>query len=705
VDPEDRESSAPLVLVVDDDRLARAVLRDALEEQGIAVAEASSGIEALASYERLRPSLVLLDLHMPDPDGFAVCRELRSRHPGDATPILVVTADASPESLDGAYAAGATDFAAKPLHATLLSHRIRYLLRGARTLVALGQSQRSLARAQRIARLGSWDWNPYTSEFVWSEEARRILGIGSSEPATWDRFWRAVHPADRDRARDEMRERMRGDHSFKVTHRVVTDDGAVRHVELQGEVAADGPEAGAWISGTIQDITDQAHAQARIQYLASYDNLTGLANRRLFRDQLERAIGAAKARGHMLGVLFMDLDRFKRVNDTLGHGAGDQLLQVIAERLRAHVRGSDVVGRVDIDEQPAISRLGGDEFTVLLSKLAAPEDAGDVARRILRAVPEPIDLNGNVVSLSASIGIAVYPVDGEDVETLVKNADAAMYAAKEQGRNNHQFFSRKINASALRKMALESRLREALEKNELRVHYQPRLDLRTGHVCAVEALLRWSHPELGVVSPREFIPLSEETGLIAPIGAWVLRAACEQGRAWIDQGLAPTKVSVNISPRQFQEADLRDLVGNALRESGLSPTLLEVELTERLLLQDNEETAVVLRDLRAMGIAVALDDFGTGYSSLSYLARFPLDTLKMDRCFVRDVDHDPAAAGVAKAVIAIGHCLGARVVAEGVDTFEQERFLRDQGCDELQGFLLAGALPAEQAARFLTKRG
>jgi len=697
-------SAAPLVLVVDDDRLARAMLRDSLEEQGFAVAEAANGIEALATFERLRPSLVLLDLHMPEPDGFEVCRGLRARHPGDATPILVVTADGAPHSLDQAYAAGATDFVAKPLHPTLLAHRIRYLLRGARALVELGQSQRSLARAQRIARLGSWEWNPYTSELRWSEEARRILGIGHAEPTSWDRFWRVVHPADRDRVRSEMRERMRDKHSFRVNHRVVLDDGSVRHVDLQGEVAADGPEAGAWISGTIQDVTDQAHAQARIAYLASYDNLTGLANRRLFRDQLERAIVAAKMRGHMLGVLFMDLDRFKRVNDTLGHGAGDTLLQTVAERLRAHVRGSDLVGRVELDEPPAISRLGGDEFTVLLSKLEQPEEAGDVARRILQAIPQPIDVGGHEISLSASIGIAIYPVDGEDVETLVKHADAAMYAAKEQGRANYQFFSRKINASALRKLALESRLREALERDELKLHYQPRLDLKTGHVCAVEALLRWSHPDLGIVSPREFIPLSEETGLIAPMGEWVLRTACAQGVAWQQQGLAPIPISVNVSPRQFQEGDLRAVVGRVLRASGLAPRHLELELTERLLLQDDEETALMLRDLRAMGVTISLDDFGTGYSSLSYLARFPLDTLKMDRCFVRDVDHDPAAAGVAKAVIAIGHCLGARVVAEGVDTFEQERFLRDNGCDELQGFLLAGALPPEEAARFLTRR-
>jgi diguanylate cyclase (GGDEF)-like protein/PAS domain S-box-containing protein len=698
-----RSETNPLVLVVDDDRAARAALHDALVERGFAIAEASNGAEAIAAFERLRPRAVVLDLHGPASDGLAVCRDLRERHAGDATPILVVTADGDPASLDQAYAAGATDFVTKPLHPALLAHRIRYLLRGADALVALGQSQRSLARAQRIARLGSWDWNPYTSELRWSEEAHRILGTDPTQVVTWESFWRAVHPADRDRVRNEMRESMRGEHSFRVNHRVVIGDGSVRHVDLQGEVAADGPEAGAWISGTIQDVTEQAHVQARIQYLASYDNLTGLANRRMFRDQLERALAAARGRGHMLGVLFMDLDRFKRVNDTLGHGAGDQLLQVVAERLRAHVRGSDLVGRIDVDEVPAISRVGGDEFTVLLSKLEQPEDAGDVARRILRSLPEPIDLGGQSVSVSASIGIAIFPVDGEDVETLVKHADAAMYAAKEQGRNNYQFFSRKINASALRRLGLESNLRDAIARNQMALHYQPRLDLRTGNVCAVEGLLRWTHPELGIVSPREFIPLAEETGLIVPIGEWVIRAACQQGRAWQDAGYDPIPISVNVSPRQFHRSDLRGLIGRHLRETGLLPRYLEIELTEHLLLQDDEDTALVLRDLRAMGVTISLDDFGTGYSSLSYLARFPLDTLKMDRCFVRDIDSDPAAAGVAKAVIGIGHSLGARVVAEGVDTYEQERFLREHGCDELQGFLLAGALPPDEVVRFFGK--
>jgi diguanylate cyclase (GGDEF)-like protein len=704
--PTSEPQAAPLILVVDDDRLMRTMLRDTLESQGFAVAEVSNGIEALAAYERLRPSLVLLDLHMPEPDGFSVCRGIRDRHPNDPTPVLVVTADGDPSSLDRAYAAGATDFVAKPLHAALLAHRIRYLLRGSRALVELAQSQRSLSRAQRIARVGSWEWNPYTGELHWSGETYRILGIDPSEASTWERFFSTVHPADRDRARGEMRDGMRGAHSFRIHHRVVLPDGSVRHVDAQGEVAADGPEDGAWITGTLQDVTEQAHAQARISYLASYDSLTGLANRRLFRDQIERAIGAARARAHLVGVLFMDLDRFKRINDTLGHGAGDKLLQVVAERLRAQVRGSDVVGRIDSEEQaPAISRLGGDEFTVLLSKLEAPEDAGDVARRILRAIPEAIALDGHSVSLSASIGIAIYPLDGEDVETLVKHADAAMYSAKEQGRDNYQFFSRRINATALRKIALETHLRGALERGELRLHYQPRMDLQSGQVAAVEALLRWTHPQLGVVSPREIIPLAEETGLITPIGEWVLRTACVQARKWQETGVGSIVISVNVSPRQFADTDLREVVGRVLRETGVSPRLIELELTERLLLQDNEETALVLRDLRAMGVAIALDDFGTGYSSLSYLARFPLDVLKMDRCFVRDVDHDNAAAGVAKAVIAIGHSLGARVVAEGVDSLEQERFLREHGCDELQGFLLAGALPDVEVVQFFKPRG
>ena len=373
--------------------------------------------------------------------------------------------------------------------------------------------------------------------------------------------------------------------------------------------------------------------------------------------------------------------------------------------IREKVRGTDVVSRLeDPGLQTEVSRLGGDEFTILLSNIAEPDDAGEVARRILKALPEPITVDGPEISSTGSIGIAIFPEDGDDAESLLKHADTAMYHAKERGRNTHQFFCESMNQATRRKLTLETRLREALEHGDLEVHYQPRLDLSNGAVVATEALLRWEDPELRKISPKEIIPLAEDTGLIFAVGAWVLDTACAQNRAWQLEGYTPIRVSVNVSSRQFTHHDLRETVRHALDQSQMDPRYLELEITESVVLQDDEETALVLRDLRAMGVGVALDDFGTGYSSLSYLPRFPLDVLKMDRCFVRDVDSDPSAAGIASAVIAMAHCLGARVVAEGVDAEEQLRFLRDQGCDEAQGFLFSGAVPAPALTRFLTRR-
>jgi predicted signal transduction protein with EAL and GGDEF domain len=467
---------------------------------------------------------------------------------------------------------------------------------------------------------------------------------------------------------------------------------------------ADELREGRWVSGTIQDVTEQMRTQEKIRLLANFDSLTGLANRRFFKDQFARALAAARSKGHSVGLLFMDLDRFKQVNDTLGHRAGDALLQHVADRLREHVRGSDMVAR-DGGESPApeISRLGGDEFTVLLSKISKPEDAGDVARRVLRVLPQPVRIEGTEVSARISIGIATYPLDGEDVDTLMRNADVAMYHAKERGRNTYEFFSDSMNAASLRKLTLESRLGEALERGELRLHYQPRFDLATREMVACEALLRWHHPELGTVSPAEFIPVSEECGLIHAIGDWVLRVACAQNKAWQDAGYQPLPISVNVSTRQFIERDLREIVATALTEADLAPEHLEIEITENALMHDDEGTAIAFRDLQSMGVRIALDDFGTGYSSLSYITHFPLDVLKMDRAFVRDVDSDPAAKGVTNAVIQMAHSLGLRVVAEGVDSDAQAQILREQGCDELQGFLLSAAVPPEELVRFLRR--
>jgi diguanylate cyclase (GGDEF)-like protein/PAS domain S-box-containing protein len=693
----------PLILVVDDDRMAREMARSALEEAGYVVAEAANGAEALKVFEGRRPSLVLLDLQMPVLDGFSACEQLRSRYPEDHSPVLVVTGNEDRESVDRAYEVGATDFTHKPVNWPLLVHRVRYLLRVSDAFGELRRSQASLASSQRIARLGSFEWDADSNEMHWSDETYRIFGLvpGSVE-ASYESFWKRVHPDDREKAREAIRESLKQSKQFSVEHRVQRLSGEPRHVRQQGEISEEEGRAGTWIVGTVQDVTEQWAAQQKINYLASYDSLTGLVNRRLFREQLERAMAAARERNHSFALLFMDLDRFKRINDTLGHDAGDQILKAVAERLRLHVRGSDVVARgEEEDEAAAVSRLGGDEFTVLLSKITRPEEAGDVARRILRVLPEPISVNGQEVAITGSVGIAVYPTDGEDADELVRHADAAMYHAKDRGRNNCQFFSDSMNAESLRKLTVESRLREALERGELRLHYQPIVDLRTGAITGAEALLRWNHPELGTVSPSEFVPVSEETGLIVPIGEWVLRTACCQAKQWQEEGYLDILMSVNVSIRQFAHHDLRDTVARALQDSGIDPSYLELELTESFMMQDDEAAATVLRDLRAIGVRVALDDFGTGYSSLSYVTRFPLDTLKMDRCFVRDIDSDPGAAGIASAVISMAHSLDARVVAEGVDTEEQATFLRAQGCDEMQGFLFSEAVPADEFVRLL----
>jgi diguanylate cyclase (GGDEF)-like protein len=478
---------------------------------------------------------------------------------------------------------------------------------------------------------------------------------------------------------------------------VVLGSGSVRYVQLRGEVSA---EDVFQVRGTMQDVTEQRRAQEKIRNLAHYDSLTGLPNRRRFMEQLERARENAHSNGHAMGLLYMDLDQFKRINDTLGHTAGDELLRAVGDVLADKVRPTDVVVCGRPMDESEISRLGGDEFAILLTKISSKEDAGRVARRILDALSASIRVEGQEIVTTASIGIAVYPDHGQDVETLVKHADRAMYHAKERGRNNYQYFSKALNEGARKRLTIESHLRAAIETEGMHLHYQPRVEIATGRITGAEALARWNHPSLGAIPPKDFIPLAEETGLIVPLGDWVLRTACAKRRAWLDAGHDDIRVSVNVSTVQFRDPNLIATVSRALANAGLDPRHLELEITESLVLQDDEATATILSEFRAMGLRIALDDFGTGYSSLSYLARFPLDILKLDRSFVRDVTMNASARGIATAVISMAHVLGLRVVAEGVDQQEQVRFLKEQGCDELQGFLVSGALDPDEFLRF-----
>jgi diguanylate cyclase (GGDEF)-like protein/PAS domain S-box-containing protein len=439
--------------------------------------------------------------------------------------------------------------------------------------------------------------------------------------------------------------------------------------------------------GTVEDITDRKVAEARVQFLAYRDALTGLPNRTLLQDRLEKALASARRRKEKVALLFLDLDRFKIINDSLGHSFGDLLLQQVADRLQSGARDQDTVARV-----------GGDEFLIVLTSVKDVPDAAVAAERIMDAMTAEFVVQGHSLTVSCSLGLSIFPEHGADAETLIKNADAAMYCAKDSGRNNFQFFTEDMNAQVVERLTLENSLRVALEKEELFLLYQPQMDLVTGAITGLEALLRWRHSKLGLVPPDRFIRIAENSGLIVPIGEWVLRTACAQARKWQDAGLLAVPVAVNTSAVQFRQEGFHELIRKVLYETGLAPQYLELELTESLLLSNADVTFSVLRELKAMGLKLAIDDFGTGYSSLSYLKQFPVSKLKIDRSFIRDVAADPDDAAITTAIISMAKSLNLKVIAEGVENEAQMSFLRARQCDEIQGYYFSQPLSAEEVA-------
>ncbi|MBI3607071.1 MAG: MEKHLA domain-containing protein [Nitrospirae bacterium] len=496
-----------------------------------------------------------------------------------------------------------------------------------------------------------------------------------------------VHPDHRALCQETLRRVVAGESVKNLEVVCVRKDG--RPITLEGNIDARSKDGVVVMRAILRDITERKHAAERLNTLAYYDTLTGLPNRVLFQDRLAQAVAQARRDGCMVGLLYLDLDRFKLINDTLGHTVGDQLLKAVAQRLVGCVRASN-----------AVSRLGGDEFTVILPALTSAQGAAVVARKILRTVSQPIAIQSHEVAVTSSIGITVFPADGDEIEGLLKNADTAMYRAKERG-NAYQFYAPEMHSRALDRLALENRLRRALEQGEFEVFYQPQVDLASRRLVGVEALVRWRQPDGEVVLPAEFIPLAEETGLIMPIGEWVLRTACVQNRAWQEAGLPPVPVSVNLSSHQVAQSNLPETVKRALKNARLDPRYLELELTESIFMRDVEATTATLAHLSAMGVAFSMDDFGTGYSSLNYLKRFPIHALKIAQGFISDVTTNPDDAAIVTTIIAMAHSLNMRVIAEGVERPAQLGFLRAQGCDVIQGHLVSRALPADEVAPFL----
>ncbi len=480
-------------------------------------------------------------------------------------------------------------------------------------------------------------------------------------------------------------------------------DGSIFPIEAQGKAL---PYAGRMLRITaIRDITERKNAEERIRYLAYYDSLTGLPNRTFYKELVSRALLLAKRHHWTIAILFIDLDYFKRINDTLGHDIGDQLLRTVGKLVKTCIRQSDFIARSEGDElENVVARLGGDEFIVLLNEITHSEDASRVAGRILKELAHPITLAGHEVFVTASIGIALYPLDGNEAETLFRNADVAMYHAKNQGRNNYQFYTKSMNATSLQRLDLENDLRKALDRGEFLLYYKPTVDVQTRTIIGAEALIRWEHPNRGIILPGEFIPLAEETGLIVPIGEWVLRTACSQNRAWQLAGHKPFRVAVNLSGRQFDQEDLIEVVSSALHDTGLDPQYLELEITESTIMKSPEKAATTLQKLKGMGICLSIDDFGTGYSSLGNLKKFPLDTLKIDRSFVTNVTADSDDAAIATAIIAMAHSLKLGVIAEGVESEDQQSFLRERACDAVQGYLFSRPIPPEEFIKLIREK-
>ena len=449
----------------------------------------------------------------------------------------------------------------------------------------------------------------------------------------------------------------------------------------------------AFVLAFAEDISDRKLAEAHVEHMAHHDALTGLANRTLLNDRLKHAITNAQRRRRTQALLFIDLDHFKTVNDTMGHSAGDALLLEVAQRLRECVRESDT-----------LARIGGDEFVILLTNLIRPDDATRVAEKLIAALGLPISVENHIFNITASVGIAVWPGDGADAETLMRNADVAMYHAKNSGRNNYQFFTPEMNARAFEAMIMEAALRKALQRDEFLLHYQPQIDFRSGRIVGAESLIRWQHPELGLVPPGKFIPIAEERGLIGKLGDWVLHAACRQAMIWQKAGIPLVPIAVNISALQFKEGALRDSVLSALKETGLAPEYLVLEITESVVMDDAEQAITVLRELREMGIAIEIDDFGTGYSSLSYLKRLPIHRLKIDQSFVRDLTTDADDAAIIGAIINMAKSLKLEIIAEGVETQAQAAFLDAQGCQAMQGFLFSRPQAADEFSGMLARQ-
>ena len=703
------QPGGPQVLLVDDDEVNLLLTSFALGERGFRVTAAGSGAQALVSLVEQAPDIIVLDALMPEMDGFQTCREIRGTPGYENVPILILTGLDDDASIARAYDAGATDFYVKAPQWSLLGGRLHYLLRASRTRIELERSKAKLARAQDLARMGSFEWRRLSgSGLTMSQEALRVLGLGTQETVSVRTLVRMVNKDERRVLLRQLHGALRRASTLTTDVSLLLLDGRQRIIHVEAEPEFNERGQGAGYSGIVQDVTERRVAEDKIRQLANFDALTGLPNRRQLLWRAERALEQARRMHHLCALLLIDLDRFKIINDTLGHGAGDELLVEVGRRLRSCVRHSDQVmdGAAETlglrfhRALEAVGRLGGDEFVALLPEVADEADAQRVAQRVLDSLREPIFVSGQECFVTASVGVALFPRDGNTVVDLLRNSDVAMYSAKSQGKNSSAVYSPTLAGRGRAKLELETALHKAIERDELVLHYQPKIDVHGAKMAGAEALMRWQRGGK-LVPPCDFIPLAEETGLIVPLSEWALREAAKQARVWKDKVGFADSIAVNMPSRLFERSDLVEHIHQCVTAVNVPHRVIQLEITEDNLMKELQNVIPALHRLNEIGVEISIDDFGTGYSSLAYLTTLPISELKIDRSFVRDLGITPQSSAVVTAIIALARSLGLRVVAEGVETLRQMEVLHRLGCGLMQGFLFSRAVPSAELLNWL----
>ncbi|HNE13075.1 MAG TPA: EAL domain-containing protein [Accumulibacter sp.] len=693
--PMSENHALPVALIVDDDYVMRMLERETLAQFGFEVIEAEDGEQVLAMFDQSPPNLVLLDVEMPGIDGFEVCKRLRQIWDMTRVPVIMVTGMDDLTSINRAYDSGANDFVAKPINWPILGHRARYVWRSAQAARQLNElREKQTAIMQAIPDM----------IFVMDRHGTYLdykEGFGTTALVPPSQFlgknMASILPAETATLIQQHIDNAVSQGSLQsVVYKLPLADG-VHHYE--GRIAPNGSDK---VVIVVRDITAQKLNEDRIRRLAYFDTLTGMPNRQSFLERLDSELLRASRNKRRVALLFLDLDGFKRINDTLGHTVGDYLLQAVAERMKEKLRTSDFISRPALDDSSLhFARLGGDEFTVVLPDVDEVQTVSLVAARLQALLSQPFVIGNQDITVTSSIGIAIFPADGEDGATLLKHADTAMYHAKDQGRNNWQMYDQSLTTRTSARLALESDIRKGLERGEFYLLYQPQVNAESGEIVGVEALIRWQHPEHGIVSPAQFIPVAEESGLIVPMGEWVLNEACSQIVRWQARAVHAPRVAVNISARQLRSANFLDKVATTIAATGIAPERLELELTESILMDPEARQVQGLYRLRQLGVHFSIDDFGTGYSSLSYIKRFPIGMLKIDQSFVRGLPDSINDAGIATAVIAMARNMQLEVIAEGVETPAQLDFLRQAQCPKVQGYLFSRPLPADEAEKLL----